>query len=184
MRAGLAALLALAALPAAASTFLHMSRAELVAAADAVVVGRVASVESFWTDSGRLIVTEATVTVERTVVGQAPAQLVIRTAGGTVDKYSVEAHGFPEFVAGQRLLVFLRAAASGEARWEVVGYRQGQYRILRDAAGRDLAVPAVEEGARYLRADGSAPAAPAPVELVRLTNDLRQTGRRLGKPVE
>src|SRR5687768_17934661 len=56
--------LLVAAVPANASTFLHVSRGELTARAEAVVVGTVLEVESFWSDDGRVILTEAKVLVE------------------------------------------------------------------------------------------------------------------------
>ncbi|HXT22965.1 MAG TPA: hypothetical protein VN923_19610, partial [Thermoanaerobaculia bacterium] len=87
----------LLAAPAYGSTFLHMSRAELTKKASAVVVGNVLSVESFWTKSGRIIVTEAMVEVEDAVLGETPSVVRVRTFGGTVNGYTVEAHGFPTF---------------------------------------------------------------------------------------
>jgi len=99
--------LLLLAVPAGGSTFLHMSRAELAAKASSVVLGNVLSVESFWTKSGRIIVTEAMVEVEDAVLGEAPSVVRVRTFGGTVNGYTVEAHGFPTFAKGERVLLFL-----------------------------------------------------------------------------
>ena len=56
--------LLLAAVPAAASTFLAMTQHELVAQSDAVVQGKVLKVSSFWSPSGRVIMSEALVQVE------------------------------------------------------------------------------------------------------------------------
>ena len=54
----------LAVIPAGASTFQALSRGELKAQSDAVVQGKVLQVNSFWSNSGRVIVTEAMVQVD------------------------------------------------------------------------------------------------------------------------
>lgn len=154
--------LMLAAIPASASTFLAMSRGELLAQSDAVVQGRVLKVNSFWSESGRIIVSEAMIQVEEQIRGNAPSVVVVRTYGGEVGDIRVDAPGFPKFEAGERVLVFLSNAG---ATAEVTGYRQGQYRIVRDKAGVDIAVPTVEHGVRLLNRDGSAAAAPKAVRL-------------------
>ncbi len=66
------AIACLVALPASASTFVAMTPHELVAQADAVIQGRVADLRSFWSESGRIIVTEALIDVEEALVGDAP----------------------------------------------------------------------------------------------------------------
>jgi hypothetical protein len=76
--------LALAAVPAAASTFLYQSQAELVAQAEAVVQGRIVEVHSFWNAEHTAILTEATLEVEDAVVGAAPTYVNLRTFGGRV----------------------------------------------------------------------------------------------------
>ena len=76
-----------------------MTTKDLVAASDTVVRGRVVSVESFWNDPHTLIVTEAVFEVETPLVGTAPRYVTLRTAGGTVDGFTVEASGFPRFRA-------------------------------------------------------------------------------------
>src|SRR4029078_9100957 len=106
---GLLLLVALATLPAGASTFLAMSQKEMLRQSTAVVEGRVLKVSSFWDVTGRIIQTEALVQVEETVVGEAPTIVVLRTFGGTVDGYRVEAHGFPQFNVNERLLLFVGA---------------------------------------------------------------------------
>jgi hypothetical protein len=172
---GVAALLAATA--GEASTFIHMSRGELVRNSDAAVVGTVSEVQSFWSESGRVIVTEARIRVADRIFGDTPDEIVVRTFGGTVGAYSVEAHGFNEFVAGQRLVAYVKATEPG--RYEVTGYRQGQYRILTDGAGNDVAYSAVEDGVRYLRADGRAMEAEPPVALGRLRAEIARTAAKI-----
>src|SRR5688572_5518275 len=152
-----------AVLPAGASTFVAMSEKELVAASDAVVRGQVVSVESFWNDRHTLIVSEAVFEVESAIAGAAPRYVTLRTAGGTVDGYTVEATGFPVFRAGDRALLFLERddqkplgrvhTKSGAESYRVAGYQLGQYRIVSDG-GEEIAVPAAHPGLRFLRKDG------------------------------
>jgi hypothetical protein len=170
---GVVALL-LAAIPAMASTFLAISQDELIAQSDAVVQGRVLKVNSFWSPSGRVIMSEALVRVEDTVKGTAPSVVIVRTFGGTVGSYTVEAHGFPKFAANDHVLLFLQNA--GETA-EVTAYRQGQYRIVRDKAGVEIAVPTVEGGSLITRDGRPAPAAKA-VRLDTFKNMIRAAAEK------
>ncbi|RPH53513.1 hypothetical protein EHM82_08310 [bacterium] len=173
--------LALAAfIPVGASTFVALSQEELVAQSDAVIQGRVLKVSSFWTPSGRLIVSEAMVQVEETVAGRAPGVVTLRTAGGTVDGFTVKAHGFPSFAVGDRVLLFVSGA---EGRAEVTGYQQGQYRIARDKAGAEVAVPAIGEGVRLLHRDGTPAAAAKAVQLDTFKAQIRDRAERI-RPLE
>lgn len=176
---GLVALALAVAVPAGASTFVGLTHDEMVAQSDAVVEGEVLNVHSFWSRSGRLIVTEAIVRVNETIVGEAPTSIILRTFGGTVGGYTVEAHGFPKFEKGQKLLLFVDNQADGTA--EVTGYRQGQYQIVRDRAGVNMAVPTLEPGVRLLTRDGRAAARPQAVQLDVLKNQIRGAAERSGR---
>ena len=160
------------ALPAAASTFVAMEPAELVAASKAVIQGEVLEVYSFWNPDGTAVLTEARVLVEEVVAGQAPSEVVVRTFGGRVGDYVLEAHGFPTFEAGQRLLLFLHDAPDGSLR--VTGYRLGEYRIARGERGELVARPTLEAGVRLLHADGRPAPAPTAVPLEALKQEIRR----------
>lgn len=151
--------------PAAASTFVAQSLPKMVAGAKAIVQGRVLAVESFW-DAGRIvIVSEALIEVEELLVGDAPSLVVVRTWGGVVGDYAVEAIGFPKFSPGQRVLVFLTTEGE-ETVARVLGYQQGQFRIVHGPDGQELAVPALDAGAILL--DGAGRTVSPPREPVRL----------------
>ncbi len=177
----LLALALLAAAPAAASTFIALTPEELVRDAAAVVEGRVVEVSSFWNAERTAILTEATLEVDDAVVGEAPAFVTLRTFGGRVGDYVIEAHGFPRFAVGDRLLVFLEPEREGAHK--VLGYLQGQYRIRTDAAGRTMAEPMSDFGARLLRRDGTEAPAPKARPLVELKRQLRDLADRAGRPV-
>lgn len=168
--------------PVSASTFLRMTQGELVRGSSAVVQGQVLKVSSFWDSTGRVIVTEAQVQVEEKVFGNAPSVVVVRTFGGTVDGYTVEAHGFPAFRAKDRLLLFLEAEKDGASR--VTGYQQGQFRIVRDQAGVEMAVPAVDPETHIVGRDGRPAAKAQPIRLDVLKNSIRGEARQAGRFLE
>jgi hypothetical protein len=176
---GMVALILALAIPAGASTFIALSKAQLVAESNAVVQGEVIKVEAFWTPSGRIIVSQAMLRVTDTIAGEAPTVVMLRTYGGTVDGFTVEAHGFPSFKQGDRLLVFLQNQKDGSA--EVTGYRQGQYQVVRDKAGVEFAVPTVEKGVRLLTLQGLEAPRPQTVRLDTFKNEIRALAERGGR---
>lgn len=172
--------LALAA-PAAASTFLAMTPDELAAQADAVVQGTVVQVRSFWNAEHTAILTEADLEVESTLLGDTWGTVTLRTFGGKVGRYVIQAHGFPTFRRGERLLLFLEPEQDGARR--VLGYQQGQYRLRQDAKGRQIAVPAFDGGSRLLLPDGSIALAPLALPVEQLKQQIRTAAERAGRPV-
>lgn len=178
--------LAVAAIPAGASTFLFVPQEDLVEQAESVVQGRVIDVQSFWNRQGTAILTEATVEVEDAVLGKVPSHVRLITFGGEVGGYRIDAHGFPTFAKGERLMVFLEPARAGEdGAHRVLGYRQGQFRIRKNKDGQEIAVPAWEgeRGARVLKADGTEAEAPRPMGLGVLKRQIRETAERAGRTV-
>jgi hypothetical protein len=174
-------LLAVAAVPLGASTFLFMSDEELVKSSAAVVEGRVLQVSSFWEKTGRIIVSEALVRVDDALFGDVPTVVKVRTFGGTVNGFTVEAHGFPTFKANERVLLYLEAERDGVSR--VTGYQQGHFRIVRDKAGVDVAVPTVDNGGHFVTLDGRPVVAPKAVRLDALKSAIRNEARRAGRVI-
>jgi hypothetical protein len=162
------------ALPVGASTFIHQTQPQLLRASAAVIEGQVISTSSFWNETGQVIVTEALIQVHETLVGEAPSVVVVRTFGGGVGGFVVEAHGFPTFRAGERLLLFLEPEKDGKTR--VAGYQQGQFRIERDPSGLEVAIPAVSEGANFV--GGKAQVQPLALSTLRqsILRDARAVG--------
>lgn len=161
----------LVAVPANASTFLAMDTAELVAASDAVIQGEVVEVYSFWNREGNAVLTEARVVVKDLVAGQAPAEVVVRTFGGKVGDYRLEAHGFPTFQTGQKVLLFLHR--SDEGALQVSGYKLGQYRLTTNKAGEAIAIPTLERGVQLLHRDGRPAPRPEAIPLATFKNQIR-----------
>lgn len=171
-----------AAVPVAASTFLAMDSMDLAREADAVVQGRVLKVDSFWEPTGTVIVSEAMVEVEEQVFGRTPTVVRVKTFGGEVDGYHVEAHGFPVFAAGERVLLYLEA--DGEDTMRVTGYQLGHYRLVSGKDGVELAVPTLDEGAHMLAADGTQVPVPRTQPLAELKNQIRAEALQLGKSID
>jgi len=172
-----AALALVLAVPATASTFVAMSPGEMIQQSDAVVVGEVLQVESFRDPSGRAVMTQAMIQVEETLTGSSPTVVIVETFGGTVDSYTVVAHGFPTFTVGERVVLFLDEREDGVA--EVVGYRLGQYRLLTNRLGQQIAVPTLEGGVKLLRPEGGEAVRPQAVPLSTLKAMIQQEARRL-----
>lgn len=174
LQVGLAILLM--AVPVTASTFVAMDQAELVAASDAVIQGEVLEVYSFWNKEGNAVLTEARILVEEVVAGQAPSEVVVRTFGGRVGDYVLEAHGFPVFQKGQHLLLFLHQGQDASLR--VTGYRLGEYRVARGDHGQLVAMPTLEPGIRLLARDGKPAPRPEVVPLETLKSQIRGLAAR------
>jgi hypothetical protein len=178
----LVAALALLAMPRllGASTFVDMSTGDLVRESSAVVEGEVLKVESYWEPAGRIIVTEALVRVDDLVVGEAPTVVRVKTFGGTVGGYTVEAIGFPTFARGERLVLFLGPDPDPDLM-RVTGYQLGQYRVRSGADGHDEAVSAVDGGARFLTPDGRAADRAAQLPLADLKQEIRAAAALIGR---
>jgi len=162
----------LASVPVSASTFAAMSDEALVAGSQAVIVGEIDQVYSFWNEDGTAVMTDAVVHVDRVLAGSAPAQVTVRTFGGQVGDFRLEADGFPTFQRGEHTVLFLAAGTDGTYR--VTGYQLGQYRIRRGADGVATAFPALDHGVRLMFADGTAAPAPKALPLEALANRVRR----------
>lgn len=172
----------LVAVPAGASTFLAMTQDELVRDSAAVIQGKVIQVNSYWEKTGAVIVTEALVQVEDTLFGEAPSVVAVKTFGGKVGGFFIEAHGFPKFRVDQRVLLFLEPDQDGLMR--VTGYQQGQFRIAMDKAGREVAIPALDLGANLLTKDGRTLPAPRTLPLDTLKGQIRAAAVRAGRATD
>ena len=166
-----------------ASTFLAMDQEALIRGSDACVHGRVVRVESFWNDTRSMIFTEAMVQVEDQLIGRSKKLVVVRTAGGEVDGFVVEAHGFPTFTEDQEVIVFLKD--EGEYS-RVTGYQLGLYKVERQMTGEPMAIPSVDGGVHFIRAEGEETVAPMPVarSLAELKQSIRSDALRMGRTTD
>jgi hypothetical protein len=83
---------------------------------DAIIVGKVTSNKVLWQTNrfgDRLIVTESTVSVVRTIRGQVPATLIIRIPGGTLDGVTLSTSHRPRLTVGQQRTLPLKKLPDG-----------------------------------------------------------------------
>ena len=64
---------------------------------------------------------------------------------------------------------------------KIAGYQQGEYRIVRDKNGAEVAVPTFDGAARLLTRDGRQAAQPRVLALDALKNQIRTEAPSLGR---
>ena len=167
---------------AGASTFVALDSSQLIEQSDRVVEGRVIAIESFWDEAGRLVVTEATVQVDETLVGRTESVVKVRTPGGTVGRFRVEAAGFPVLALDEKVILFLREEAQADYH-RVVGFQQGHFEVVERNDGVKLAVPRIEGNGRYVTLDGRRLPAARSSELGQFKETVRAAAREMRKIV-
>ncbi len=123
-----------------ASMLRTMSLAELVTAADQIVVGRIVSVNAAWDPAHRKIFSTIEVKVEESWKGSANGLVTIVQPGGTVGEIEMTVHGMPKFTVGERSLLFLQ----GRARFQVVGMSEGERPLSWDASSQQWLVESAD----------------------------------------
>jgi matrixin/thrombospondin type 3 repeat protein len=123
-----AALLALHAASAGATTFVGMSERTLARSADAIVVGTIARLETV-ADRAGAISTLVTVDVEHVYKGHVAGALTLKQPGGRIGDRMLWIAGSPRFTQGQRQLLFVSAHRDGTARTTAFGL--GQFSLTR-----------------------------------------------------
>jgi len=119
---------------AGATTLIKMDFSDLAREANHIVVGTVTGIEGEYDPSGTFIRSNVTLAVERSLRGQAPDTIVLRTPGGQVGGMEQVALGVANFEVGERVLVFLTSWGDGTPK--VLGYVQGKSRLVVDDQGR------------------------------------------------
>ncbi len=143
-------IVALAASPLAAGTFQHMGLEKLVRASNAAIEGEVLGTSSYWDAEGRIIVTEADVLVADRVFGESASVVKVKTFGGKVGNYTIQAPGFPTFEKGERLFLFVRTDEGDPSMQRVTGYQQGQFYVVNDDNNVARAESALRAGANLI----------------------------------
>lgn len=125
-----------AARPASSTTVVAPTFDELVLRAESVIVARVVATRSAWVDSrsGRSIVTDVTVSIERTLKGPTHAQRSLEVLGGTVGDDTLSVEGMPQFRVGDRDVLFINE--TGRPASPIVGFMYGRFRIVQDPQTR------------------------------------------------
>lgn len=109
---------------------------ELVGESDAVIRTRVLEVRSeiAATPRGRAIISKVTLEVLDTLVGSAPAQVVLVVLGGRVGNEEMRIEGISQFAVGDEDFLFVQG--NGQQAIPLVGAMHGRYPVRRDATAR------------------------------------------------
>jgi len=124
---------------------------------DALVIarGRVVALDARWSGDRRRVETLVTLEAERYLKGAFGPVLQFRVPGGRIGRYRSVLVGAPEFLVGQRVVVFL--GARGPAVPYVLGLGQGVFRVVPGAGGwvvtPPVILPASGGPARIVRGD-------------------------------
>ncbi len=128
-----AALAALTALPAFATTLLAVDFNTLARSSDAIVVGKVSKVEPRMSKDGHRISTYITVEVADALKGAKADTVEIVQQGGIVGDIGQKVAGTVPLQAGDEIVGFLER--HGPARFMFTGMAQGVFRVERSSDG-------------------------------------------------
>ncbi|HXI12910.1 MAG TPA: hypothetical protein VNM92_09700 [Thermoanaerobaculia bacterium] len=135
----LAAVLLIGGLPAFAASFIVPPDRELVQAAHAIVIGTV-EVRFVEPTADGGIQTHYDLSIERVFKGRIETgePLRITEAGGSFGNRALKIQGTPEYVPGERVLVFLQQRE--DQSWRTWGKILGKFNFVRDAIGAEFLV--------------------------------------------
>ncbi len=114
----------------AGAILLERSVGELTTAADRILVADVLEIRSQFTPDRKSINTEITLAVDRVLKGKANAQETLILPGGRVGDFNLLVGGVPNFVVGERVLLFL----DDSSEFAIAGMWQGKYSLSGDKA--------------------------------------------------
>lgn len=123
---------------AGATVIIPADLGELTHDAVAIVRGRVAAVDSRWTEDRGTIETIVTLEAESYLKGALGQVVRFRVPGGELGRYRSVVIGAPAFAVDQEVVVFL--GAHGPTVPHIVGFNQGVYRLARTPDGRGWVV--------------------------------------------
>jgi hypothetical protein len=133
-----------------ATTVVPVSDRDLIQQAIVIVLGRVSTIESWFDRQEKQIVTYITLTPDEVLKGTLPSgPLTLKQAGGSVGPLRSWIHGSPEFLRGEKVLLFLSRNLDGTAR--VLHLYQGKFSVFRDRdTGKEFAYRDIPYGVRAL----------------------------------
>ncbi|HEX9923970.1 MAG TPA: matrixin family metalloprotease [Anaerolineae bacterium] len=125
---------------------LKRSVAELTTSANRILVADVLETKSHFTPDGRSINTEVTLAVDKVFKGQVASQITLTLPGGQVGDERLLVGGVPNFLSGERVLLFLEASPDSG----IAGLWQGKYSLSGDRAfqpetGQSISVSGLEQ---------------------------------------
>lgn len=132
-------MLAMLAAVARATVVVPVDLSELSHEARAIARGRIIAVDARWSDDRRSIETIVTMAAETYLKGQLGDVVQFRVPGGVLGRYRSVMVGAPQFVTGQRVIVFL--GARGPTVPYVLGLNQGVFHMAQSETGEWTVVP-------------------------------------------
>jgi len=122
-----------------ATVLVPASMGDLARDAGAIIRGRVIAAEARFTPDRRAIETLVTVDAEQALKGSLGSTVQFLVPGGTLGRYRSIFVGAPEFVPGQRVVVFL--GWRGPSYPYLLGLGQGVFRVQPDGERGWLVTP-------------------------------------------
>ena len=109
-----------------ATTVQRLEFDDLVKKAQRIVIGKVRSSRTHWSDNGKLILTSYTIDVAETIKGQPGRTIEITAVGGKIGDLELFVSGVPSFEAGEDAVVFVEQSGAYQT---VVGLGQGKFTV-------------------------------------------------------
>ena len=108
-----------------------VSTDDLAQHAAAIVIGQVKGIESYWDAGAQRVFTHITVTPQETLKGEiGDGDFTVKQLGGTVGHLRSWLEGSPEFLVGEKVLLFLDTNPDGSAT--VAQLYQGKFSLFTD----------------------------------------------------
>jgi hypothetical protein len=164
----------LAASPASATLTQSATFDEKVENAAAIVIGKCVKTEAKWDPSKRWILTYSTFKVEKSLKGNAGAEVTVVTPGGNVGGIYQDTIGVPEFREGEESVVFVKNSSAGPT---VLYFDQGAYEV-KQADGERIVVPVESDAIRVDDQRGVAVPEEGPRSLRQFESAVRESQRR------
>jgi hypothetical protein len=130
-----------------------LSNRDLTIQSEAIIVGRAAGTQPFWTADGRNLFTLVTISVEETLKGDGASSITVALPGG-VDanrKFPIAVNypGAPRISPDEEVLLFLVGADDEVAgSYAVAGFSQGKFSISSGGGGTGFRVQGAERKVR------------------------------------
>jgi hypothetical protein len=123
-----------------ATTAITLSTLALTEGAEVIATGRCTGLRTVW--EGRTLVTVATVAVDDVLKGEPGATLTVALPGGSDANRAVPVAmtfaGAPQMTIGEDVFLFLNRDTDVQSGLVVMGFSQGKFSIVADAAGQPV----------------------------------------------
>ncbi len=131
-----------------AGSLVKISDKNLVLSSDAIITGKVLSIESRWNASKTNIYTDITIALNQTIKGDLGSNtIVIEQVGGKIGDKEVWLTGSPEFSVGEEVLLFLKANSSGVLHTAHMG--MGKFSISQTSENKTVFRPSLDKSKVY-----------------------------------